>query len=273
MSSYLGQNFLTDSDILTRIAWEVKSVFLELWCDTLIEIWPGKWALTQRILGLTKQTLLIEYDQKMIEYLQKKIFPWLSTPPSLVNQDVLVWNESNKDDFPFWVCTDEVKKKILVVGNLPYYITSPILRKFFASVQPLWSGWVFLIQKEVAEKIVHNAPKKSFLRWCINYAYTVEYCFSVPPEAFTPPPKVTSAVIRVVPKSLDEIPSLSYDDMMIFLDQYSPFKRKTLWASHKIVSKLLKKSDSDIQEFDITPYSHQRLEELGWDEMSNILKN
>ena len=272
MSSYLGQNFLTDTDILTRIASEVKSVFLELWCDTLIEIWPGKWALTTRISSLASQTLLIEYDQKMIEYLQKKIFPWLLSVPSLVNKDVLVRDEAISSDFPFGECTDAVKKKTLVVGNLPYYITSPILRKFFAFTELTRSGWVFLIQKEVAEKIVHNAPKKSFLRWLINYAYTVEYCFSVPPEAFTPPPKVTSAVIRVIPKSLDEIPSLSYSTLLIFLDQYSPFKRKTLWASHKIVSKLSKKAYSDQKEFDITPYSHQRLEELGWDEMKVIIQ-
>lgn len=273
MSSYLGQNFLTDWSILTRIATEVKNNFSVLWCDILIEIWPWKWALTKRILDITPQTLLIEYDQKMVDYLQTKLFPWLSTRPSLVNQDVLVWDESNKDDFPFWVCTNEVKKKTLVVGNLPYYITSPILRKFFASVQPIRAGWVFLIQKEVAEKIVYNAPKKSFLRWCINYAYHVEYCFSVPPNAFTPPPKVTSAVICLTPKTWDQIPSLSYDDLLVFLDQYSPFKRKTLWASSKIVSKLLRKSDSDTKQFDITPYAHQRLEELGWAEMYIIISS
>ena len=85
-----------------------------------------------------------------------------------------------------------------------------------------------MIQKEVAEKIVATAPKKSFLRWLINYAYTVEYCFSVPPKAFNPPPKVTSAVIRLSPKKEDNIPTLSYDDMLAFLDQYSPYKRKTL---------------------------------------------
>lgn len=302
MSSYLGQNFLTDWSILTRIATEVKNNFSVLWCDILIEIWPWKWALTKRILDITPQTLLIEYDQKMVDYLQTKLFPWLSTRPSLVNQDVLVWDESSKDDFPFWVCTDEVKKKTLVVGNLPYYITSPILRKFFACVQPIRAGWVFLIQKEVAEKIVYNAPKKSFLRWCINYAYHVEYCFSVSPEAFTPPPKVTSAVIRLTPKTWDQIPSLSYDDLLIFLDQYSPFKRKTLWASSKIVSKQQATSDKQQVEsrknkaassklqatgqkiwslklkawdhiaFDISPYSHQRLEELGWDEMKMIIE-
>ncbi len=217
--------------------------------------------------------VLIEYDQKMIDYLQTKIFPWLSAVPLLVKKDILLRDEASLSDFPFGECTNAVKKKTLIVGNLPYYITSPILRKFFAFTQPTRAGWVFLIQKEVAEKIVHNAPKKSFLRWCINYAYTVEYCFSVPPEAFTPPPKVTSAVIRVIPKPLDEIPSLSYSILLIFLDQYSPFKRKTLWASHKIVSKLSKKSDSDPKKFDITSYSHQRLEELGWDEMKVIVED
>jgi 16S rRNA (adenine1518-N6/adenine1519-N6)-dimethyltransferase len=125
-----------------------------------------------------------------------------------------------------------------------------------------------LIQKEVAEKIVHNAPKKSFLRWCINYAYKVEYCFSVPPQAFTPPPKVMSAVIRLIPKSPDQIPLLSYDDMLIFLDQYSPFNRKTLGASLKIVNKLSVKSQkSRVKKFEISSFAHQRLEELGWDEM------
>jgi len=287
MSSYLGQNFLTDTDILTRISSEVKSVFLELWCDTLIEIWPGKWALTKRIIWLTEETLLIEYDQKMIDYLQTKIFPSLHTTPSLCNQDILQRDEQNPDHFPFWVCDDRQKSTTLVVGNLPYYITSPILRKFFAFTKPTRAGWVFLIQKEVAEKIVHNAPKKSFLRWCINYAYTVEYCFSVPPEAFTPPPKVTSAVIRIVPKVLGEIPSLSYSKLLIFLDQYSPFKRKTLWAASKIVQKQaassklqatgqkiwsLKPEAWDYIAFDITPYSHQRLEELGWEEMKMIVE-
>lgn len=120
------------------------------------------------------------------------------------------------------------KEQTLVVGNLPYYITSPILRKFFGSTDAIRAGGVFLIQKEVADKIVYNASKKSFLRRLINYTYYVEYCFSVPSTAFNPPPKVTSAVIRLTPKSIENIPTLSYETMMIFLDQYSPYKRKTL---------------------------------------------
>lgn len=271
MSSYLGQNFLTDMSILGDIAQEVKNTFTELSCTTLIEIGPGKGALTKQILDLSPETLLIEYDEKMVEYLNTKVFPQVKNTPQLVNQDVLQRDEHNPKHFPFGLCDQAKKAKTLVAWNLPYYITSPILRKFFASTEPTRAGWVFLIQKEVAEKIVHNAPKKSFLRWCINYAYHVEYCFSVPPSAFTPPPKVTSAVIRLTPKQEKDIPSLSYNELLIFLDQYSPFKRKTLGASNKIVTKLSKKSDSDQNTYDISPYAHQRLEELDWSDMTNII--
>ncbi len=270
MSSYLWQNFLTDTSILTDIASEVKESFSLLQCDTLIEIWPWKWALTKRIMDITPQMLVIEYDEKMVDYLTTKIFPWKKNIPALIHEDVLLWDENNRDHFPYTSDLTQ-KSKTLVVGNLPYYITSPILRKFFSSITPMRAGGVFLIQKEVAEKIVHDAPKKSFLRWLINYAYIVEYCFSVPPSAFTPPPKVTSAVIRVMPKSEDEIPSLSYDDLLIFLDQYSPFKRKTLGASSKIVAKLSKKSNSDSVVFDVSDFSSQRLEELGREEMTKVL--
>jgi 16S rRNA (adenine1518-N6/adenine1519-N6)-dimethyltransferase len=68
--------------------------------------------------------------------------------------------------------------KTLVVGNLPYYITSPIFRKFFEDHQ--FTGGVFLIQKEVAEKIMTNAHKKSYLRWLLNNHYEIDYCFTVP---------------------------------------------------------------------------------------------
>ncbi len=283
MSSYLWQNFLTDASILSRIAQEIKDRFSDLQCTTLIEIWPGKWALTKRIMNITDHMLLIEYDEKMVEHLQGKVLLWKTNAPILIKQDILVWDEADITHFPYGPIDDTLRSKTLVVGNLPYYITSPILRKFFASTACIWAAGVFLVQKEVAEKIVYDAPKKSFLWWLLNYAYRVEYCFSVPPKAFTPPPKVTSAVIRVIPKLDHEIPHLSYTDLILFLDQYSPFKRKTLWASSKIVAKLHKRESelrpewdkknliSDMKIFDITPFAKMRLEELGWKEMEKMI--
>jgi 16S rRNA A1518/A1519 N6-dimethyltransferase RsmA/KsgA/DIM1 with predicted DNA glycosylase/AP lyase activity len=82
----------------------------------------------------------------MIEYLiQSKIASYVTLPrndtkASIIHQDVLQRDENTLSDFPFGECTDSVKKKTLVVGNLPYYITSPILRKFFAFTQPTRAG-------------------------------------------------------------------------------------------------------------------------------------
>ncbi|AKH32798.1 Ribosomal RNA small subunit methyltransferase A [candidate division SR1 bacterium Aalborg_AAW-1] len=266
MSSYLGQNFLTDQTILDHIADQVQQLFVSTKSQTLVEIGPGKGALTERIQDLSTQTLLIEYDTKMVNYLNGHKIP--SSHTKIVNKDILQRDEGNQEDFPFQTPQD----KTLIVGNLPYYITSPILRKFFETQRPTRAGGVFLIQRESAEKIVHDAPKKSFLRWLINYAYKVEHCFDVPASAFTPPPKVVSTVIRVRPKAFSDIPHLDYRLLLQFLDLYSPYKRKTLGASHKIVDKHRQKNNNpDAIMFDITDYSSQRLEELGWEKMKNII--
>ncbi len=261
MSSYLGQNFLKDNDILKQIVDTIKDLLESSKSTTIIEIWPGKGALTSRIIKLPEQLICIEKDATMQHYLQQ--LQDQHTKMKVIFEDVL--------EVETGTLKIENKEKTLVVGNLPYYITSPILRKFFGSTDAIRAGGVFLIQKEVADKIVYNASKKSFLRRLINYAYNVEYCFSVPPTAFNPPPKVTSAVIRLTPKSTNTIPSLSYETMMIFLDQYSPYKRKTLWASSKIVSKLSKKSTEKWTDFDTTHFASKRLEELGWEEMKEII--
>lgn len=261
MSSYLGQNFLVDMDILKRIAETIKTLYNDSKCTTIIEIWPGRWALTAKLLKLPEQLICIEKDTTMQQYLKQR--QEQHTKMKVIFEDVL---EVKSDKLQV-----ASKEQTLVVGNLPYYITSPILRKFFGATEASWAGGIFLIQKEVADKIVYNASKKSFLRRLINYAYHVEYCFAVPPTAFNPPPKVTSAVIKLTPKDSNDIPTLSYETMMIFLDQYSPYKRKTLWASSKIVSKLSKKSTEKWTDFDITPFTSKRLEELGREEMKEII--
>lgn len=89
-----------------------------------------------------------------------------------------------------------VPEQTLVVGNLPYYITSPILRLFFADHTRFPAG-VFLLQEEVAQKIRRDAQKKSYLRWLVNRTHRVRYAFTVKAGSFSPPPKVVSAVIVV----------------------------------------------------------------------------
>ena len=85
-----------------------------------------------------------------------------------------------------------------------------------------------MVQKEVAEKIRHDANKKSFLRRLLNYSYEVTYLKTVPARAFSPAPKVDSAVIAITAKSQARIPKGAFDQFYRLLDSISGFKRKTL---------------------------------------------
>jgi 16S rRNA (adenine1518-N6/adenine1519-N6)-dimethyltransferase len=94
---------------------------------------------------------------------------------------------------------------------------------------------VFLIQKEVADKIKTDAPKKSYLWWLVNNYYTIDYLFIVKPKSFRPPPKVDSAVITFTRKEKPELDEMS--GLITFLDHVSYMKRKTLGAIQKKASK------------------------------------
>jgi 16S rRNA (adenine1518-N6/adenine1519-N6)-dimethyltransferase len=164
-----------------------------------------------------------------------------------------------------------------VVWNLPYYITSPILRKFFtddgrrfASEDSWWSkgryaGGIFMLQDEVGQKLRSDAKKKSFLRWLINYVYEVNYLKGVPAKCFKPAPKVKSCLVELKIKNWKL--KIERDNLITFLELFASFSRKTLGAIRKMVSK---KSDCKF----IIPESLQkkRLEELEWEELAQIVK-
>ena len=129
----------------------------------------------------------------------------------------------------------QVPQKTLVVGNLPYYITSPILRKFFGEGQQDYVGGVFMVQKEVADKLCSDAQKKSYLWRIINYAYDVIYLKTVPAKAFSPAPKVTSALIEL--KRKNEKLTINFERVLAFLEDFAPYSRKTLGAIATMVRK------------------------------------
>jgi len=123
---------------------------------------------------------------------------------------------------------------------------------------------VFLIQKEVAEKLASDARKKSFLWWLVNNDYHVDYLFTVKPTSFLPPPKVDSAVIRIVKK--EECSYADGDRLKAILSYLSPFKRKTLGKIEKIVNKNKKMIKIPVN------LSSKRLEELSRDEVKTIAR-
>ena len=261
MGKKFGQHFLSDKPVLDRIADTVLWLQVELWCESLVEVGPGQWVLTKLIVDNFSTVRLLEIDKVLKPYLT----PFTS---SHLDLEIIRWDVLNNKD------TGIVIQDTLVVGNLPYYITSPIFRKFFcpsertAAWLPLppsmgsYPGGVFLIQKEVAQKIATDAKQKSYLRWLLNYEYDITFEFIVSATAFDPPPKVQSAVVSFRRKEKVDI---DFPRMIQFLDVVSQYTRKTL-------RKIWKMRKKDLESFTLlSELEGKRVQELGWEEMSQIL--
>lgn len=283
MWTYLWQNFLVDAKVRYYIAEKIFSLYQELGCESLIEIWPGKGAITKLIEHISNNFFVIEKDVSLAWGLRLEAWgdlnfvilnnvkesktasclaeiQWRS--PVIIQWDVLAIDV--EEMLKAWGLKLEAKK-MLIVGNLPYYITSPILTKFFGMGEQHYAWWLFMLQDEVGQKLRHDAKKKSYLRWLINYAYKVEYLKSVPAKCFKPVPKVKSCLVQLTTKN--EQLKITWKVLLKFLDLFAPFSRKTLWA---IQTMHAKKSGCDF----VIPESlkKKRLEELTWKELEFVLK-
>jgi 16S rRNA (adenine1518-N6/adenine1519-N6)-dimethyltransferase len=259
MWTYLGQNFLVDMKIRDFIVEKTKKLYDEMWCEALVEIGIWKWVLTKKICQISNNFFVIEYDKILVDNInakpedERKIIVW---DAQIILSDVLL--------------VDLVKvledrwldpKRTLIVGNLPYYITSPIFRKFFEPDEMggcVFPWGVFMVQHEVGDRISEDTDKKSFLRWILNYGYNVKYLKWVPAKCFKPAPKVKSAVVQLTIKN--EKLKINYGKLFEFLDLYNGFARKTLGKIEKMVSK-------KNQNWFVIPeeLKSKRLEELDWD--------
>ena len=253
MSTYLWQNFLTDSTIRHRIADKAQDFCTKNNCKTLIEIWPWKWLITKLILNIFQDFVLFEKDETLKEVLEDVISKKENWTAKIIRWDVLDWDLEQFE----WR-----KDQTFVVGNLPYYITSPILRKFFWSGKGEFAGGLFMVQDEVWQKLRFDANKKSYLYRILNYAYEIQYLKTVHAKAFSPVPKVKSCLIWLIKK--DKVPNIPFDELIKFLDLFSPYSRKTLWKISKIINK--KWGSFVIPE----NLSNKRLEELDWNLLEEI---
>ena len=204
MPRRLGQHFLIRDSILERIAASVDGSGL------VIEIGPGRGALTRHLLEHAARVIAIEVDPNLIGLLKGKFDG--DSRLTIVNADVL------DTDLTQWGPAS-------IAGNLPYYITSPILRKFFA-LGPEFPMSVFLVQHEVAERLVAGPGSRDYGYLSVEtQLYTEpELLFTVPPAAFHPPPKVDSAVVRLVKHP----PKLDAAEFLKFVGRCFAQKRKTL---------------------------------------------
>lgn len=179
----LGQNFLKSHKAIKAMiaAPAITS------SDIVIEIGPGKGALTRPLLETGATVIAFELDERMVEFLQEKFNHYIASKKLiLVHQDVL------EADINFYTNHQPYK----VVANIPYYITNLIIRNFLShNHQPL--VMCLLIQKEVAERIVSRDDKESILSLSVKLFGTPSYIMKVGRQYFSPSPKIDSAVILI----------------------------------------------------------------------------
>ena len=212
--SRLGQNFLHDAAAIRRIAAAVGD------CagHTVVEIGPGKGAITRVLAGDAGHVLAIEVDPELAVRLRAEFSPERVT---VVGQDVL--------DFDFSAAAAASGERLPVVGNLPYYITSPILLKLAASHAALDRA-VLMVQREVADRVAAEPGSRDFglLSVTVQMYGPVEKLFTLPPSAFSPPPEVHSTVFRW--RFAPRFAELRVEEMgfLAFLRVAFAQKRKTL---------------------------------------------
>lgn len=212
----LGQHFLIDKNISAKI---VRTAHITP-SDVVWEIGPGKGILTEQLLEKCKKLLVFEIDSCWADFIAKKF----SNPKlQIINQDIL------KVNFSQYYENSPVK----IVSNIPYQITSPLLLKI-ADNNELFSSITLMVQDEVAERVVGIPGTKSYGRLSIKiqYYFQVEKLVRVPPHLFRPKPRVTSAVIRLLPRqNPPEIP----DETLLWslIDYTFQHRRKMLRNSLK----------------------------------------
>lgn len=183
----LGQNFLIDLNILNRIV-----DFAELTENSgAIEIGPGIGALTEQLAKRAKKVVAFEIDQRLLPILKETLEPYPHV--KVIHEDVL------KADVKQVIAEEFAKDQdLMVVANLPYYVTTPIIMKLLTDQLPI-RGIVCMLQKEVADRIAAAPGTKDYgsLSIAIQYYTEAKTVMIVPKTVFIPQPNVDSAVIRL----------------------------------------------------------------------------
>lgn len=199
----LGQNFLIDTNILKKIV-----SFAELTDHSgAIEIGPGIGALTEQLARLSKKVVAFEIDQRLLPILADTLAPYDNV--KVIHSDVLKADVQQ-------VIAEEFSEfeDIVVVANLPYYVTTPIIMKLLEERLPI-RGIVCMLQKEVADRISAVPGTKDYgsLSIAVQYYTEAETVMIVPKTVFVPQPNVDSAVIRLTKR---ESPAVKVKDEQFF---------------------------------------------------------
>ena len=250
----LGQNFLIDKNIVNKI---IDLINIE--DRDIIEIGPGRGALTDKILERKPKTLnLIEKDYNLTKYLREK-YSGINNI-NVFNADILRFNLKN-------IC----KKNSAIFGNLPYNISSQIFVKISKLNQwpPKFNDVIFMFQKELGEKIAAKYSDQNYGRISVltNYRYNIIKKFTVSPTCFRPKPKVTSIVIHFKPKQNNSYNIKKIENLEKITNIFFSNKRKMINKNFKKIF-----SDAEAKNFpeiklnsrpsEIKPYTYFKITEF-----------
>lgn len=184
-SKSLGQNFLIDQRVLEKI---ISSADIKP-TDVILEVGPGLGILTYALAKKAKRVVTIEKDETMVKILSETI-------KNLKNVDVF-----NEDILKLYPTSDKyaLGSEYKIVANIPYYLTSPLIRKFLeCDLQP--KEIILMIQKEVAQRICSKTPDMNLLAVSVQFYADAKIISTVSKNCFWPAPKVDSAIIKITPK-------------------------------------------------------------------------
>lgn len=219
-SKSLGQNFLSDKNIIDSII-EGSEIDEN---DLVIEIGPGMGVLTAAAAECAAKVVAVEIDRHLIPILEETLHEYDNI--EIINADIM------KTDLTSVIEAHPTSGKVRIIGNLPYYITTPIIMKLLEERVPADSITI-MMQKEVADRIKASAGSKTYgaLSVAVGFYCTVEHIANAPKEVFVPRPKVDSSVIRLDLRS--ERPVELIDEKIFFDTVKGGFgqRRKTLLNS------------------------------------------
>ncbi|MAY02856.1 MAG: 16S rRNA (adenine(1518)-N(6)/adenine(1519)-N(6))-dimethyltransferase [Gammaproteobacteria bacterium] len=209
-----GQNFLSDRNIVAKIIQALGAGPQ----DHVIEIGPGQGVLTGELLASAASVNAIEIDRDLVSMLQQKFAVMDSF--TIHESDVL------KTDFNTLL---SAQNPVRIIGNLPYNISTPLLFHLLAYLHGI-KDMLFMLQLEVVDRLVASPGTKNYGRLSIMLQYfcQIEKLFTVPPGAFSPPPKVHSAIVRLIPKTSDQLVLQNPVTLEKLVRQAFSHRRKTL---------------------------------------------
>ena len=181
---HFGQNFLINKKTILDV---IKGAGL-LETDIVLEIGPGKGALTKELIKKVKKVIAVEKDQRLVDFLKEDLKDFNNI--EIIHKNIL-------DISPAYA-------KYKIVANIPFYITAPVIRKFLEIENPP-KEMTLIVQKEVAQRICAKPPRMSILAVSVQFYADTKILSYISKRSFRPTPKVDSAIIKITPKKKPEV--------------------------------------------------------------------